>query len=679
MSTADAAPARERALALRQEIARHDYAYYVLDAPTIPDAEYDALFRELLAVEAAFPDLVTPDSPTQRVAGVAASTFAKVRHRGPLLSLANAMSAEELVKFDARVRDLLGRPPTGYAVEWKYDGLSLALTYERGVLVRAATRGDGEVGEDVTANVRTIRSIPLRLHGDDVPPLIEVRGEVIMTMEAFAALADSGSAFKNPRNAAAGSVRQKDPRVTAARDLRAFCYAVTFSEGRLPFATQAGLFDAFRRWGLPVGPLCEVICDVEAVEARCESLWREREALPFEVDGLVVKVDSLTERDACGYAGRDPRGEIARKYPVEAALTRIRGIDVQVGRTGQVTPVAALEPVIIGGAEVEFASLHNADNIRALDLRIGDAVRVRRAGHVIPEVVAVETRERTGSETPWEFPTECPSCATSLVRAEGEAAWRCPSEICPARRLAALGYAVGREVLNVETLGPNNLARLIAAGAVGDIADLFDLSVERLVEIGFGPKAAENIHRGIEAARAVELPRLIRALGIRHVAGQTAADLARSFGSLSQIAAASEDDLIRVDGVGPIVARALAEYFRSDAGGQLIEKLARAGVTGGIVRIAPKSGPLAGKAIVLTGTLSRPRGTFAARIEAAGGTVKDSVTKATGYVVAGDDPGSKLDKAAKLNIPVIDEAALERLLLGESVGANGRDGHGFGD
>ena len=657
---------RERVLTLRTEIARHNRAYYELDSPLVSDADYDALVRDLRALEAANPDLRSADSPTQRVSGVATAAFAKVEHRGRLLSLANAESHDELVQFMGRAEDVLGHAPRGYCVEWKLDGLSLALTYEHGQFVRAATRGDGVVGEDVTANVRKIATLPAQLAGDDVPELIEVRGEALMLKATFAELNAAGAALRNPRNAAAGSIRQKDPAVTASRRLDLYVYAATYVEGPVSFTTQAEMLRTFARWGLPVAPVAGLCTTIEEASAICNRLWLTHTELPFEVDGLVVKIDDLADQVACGHAGKDPRGAVARKYPTEEARTTVERIDVQIGRTGQVAPVAVLTPVMVDGTQVAFASLHNTDFIRQLGLRLGDRVLVRRAGRVIPEIVAVDVEARTGAEVEWTMPDVCPECGSVIVRSGEEAAARCPNPRCPGRVLATLNYVAGRSVLNIETLGPNTMAKLVATGLVHDFADLFALSVAQLVGIGLGPKVSENIIAAIDLARQASLARLLCALNIRLVAAQTAEDLAAHFGSLAAIARSDEAALRAVDGVGPAVTASLLEFFGSESGRALCDKLEALrlpGLDSGAPAIR-KAGPLSGKLFVITGRLTRPRADIAADITGVGGVVKETVTKQTDYLVVGDDAGSKLERARKLGITVLDEAGLRDLLAG---------------
>lgn len=651
---------------LRQQIRRHDYLYYVRNQPEISDDEYDALMEELRQLEEQHPELLTADSPTQRVAGVATEEFAKVRHLAPMLSLANAFDDAKLRHFDQRVKQLSGLDDVDYVVEFKYDGLSIALTYENGVLTQAATRGDGEVGEDVTPNIRTIRSVPLRLVSNDVPRLIEIRGEVIMPKKSFdklneKRLAEGLPAFANPRNAAAGAVRQLDPRQTAQRDLRLITYGAVIADGAMPVQTHAALLDHLAEWGLPVGSVRELCANIEQVIAFCDQMEKQRDDQEFEVDGMVVKVNSLTLQQQLGAVGREPRWAIARKWPAQEVPTVVESIEVGVGRTGILTPVATLTPVRVGGVTVTHATLHNEDRVKALDLMIGDTVWVRRAGDVIPEIIAVVKEKRTGAERPWKMPSTCPSCGQPVVRFEGEAATRCVNSACPAQTAEHLTHMAHRNALDIETMGPKLVEKLLTAGLVRDIADVFSLKLEDLVSLGIGPKVAENAYNGIQRAKNTTLPRLIYALGINHVGQQTAADLARHFTSLEELAQASIEELQRVEGIGPVVSESIRRFFESPKNKDLVHRLRQAGVT----YERPKSSaarPLAGKSFVITGKLSQPREAVAALIADLGGHVSDNVSKSTDYLVVGEKPGSKLDKAQALGVTIIDETQLRGLL-----------------
>jgi len=657
---------------LRQRIRRLDYHYYVLDSPLVSDDEYDRLMQALRDLEQAYPDLVTPDSPTQRVAGAPREGFNRIQHFRPLLSLANAFDDQQLLRFDARVKELLGISQIDYVAELKYDGLSVAVTYSQGKLVTAATRGDGLWGEDITPNIRTIRSIPLELLGDDAPRRVEIRGEVLMTTKSFEALnaarvAAQQPPFANPRNAAAGSVRQLDPRVTAARDLRAYFYSAAAVEGDLPFYTQYDLLQGLRRWGLPTGPESAYCRDIQEAIKFCAAIEKRRHELPFAVDGVVIKVNSLEHQDRLGAVGREPRWAIARKYPAVEQTTKVESIVVQVGRTGVLTPVAVLSPVRIGGVTVSRATLHNEDFVKALGLRIGDTVFVRRAGEVIPEVVSVVVEQRDGSERPWQMPTICPVCGGPVQRENGEAATRCVNAACPAQLSEHLVHMAGRNAMDIETLGPRMVEKLLAANLVRDIADVFALSLSQLVELNAGEKVAQNLWENIQRARRTTLPRLIYALGIRHVGVETSEELARHFGSLESLAQASLDDLQRVEGVGPIVAASIRRFFDSPRNQDIVQRLSRLVTYSSPAGKESAAKPLAGQVFVLTGALSRPRAEYVEAILEAGGQVSDTVTTKTTYLVVGERPGSKLAKAQKLGIPVLDEAALREKLSASAI------------
>ena len=656
---------------LRQQIRYHDYLYYVRMAPEISDNDYDALMEELRQLEEQHPELLTADSPTQRVAGVASEEFAKATHLAPMLSLANAFDDAKLRHFDQRVKQLSRQSQVDYVVEFKYDGLSIALTYDNGLFTRAATRGDGEVGEDVTANIRTIRSVPLRLLGDDVPGLVEVRGEVIMPKRSFERLnqkrlEEGLPTFANPRNAAAGAVRQLDPRQTAQRDLRLVVYGAVTAGEDLPFQTHADLLDGLHRWGLPVGSVRELCRDIEQVARFCQEMETRREQQEFELDGMVVKVNSLALQQQLGAVGREPRWAIARKWPAQEVTTVVEDIVVSVGRTGILTPVAVLRPVRVGGVTVSHATLHNEDRVRALGLMIGDTVFVRRAGDVIPEIVSVVKERRTapdrvGGERPWQMPTRCPRCQQPVVRREGEAATRCVNSACPAQLAEHLSHMAHRNALNIETMGPKLVEKLLSAGLVQDIADVFNLQLEDLVGLGIGPKVAENAYNGILRAKKTTLPRLIFSLGISNVGQQTAVDLARAFGTLEALASASIEELQAVEGIGPVVSQSIYQFFQSPKNRDLVRRLAEAGVTYERPR-SDVSKPLSGKSFVITGKLSQPREAIAALIAASGGQVSETVSKNTDYLVVGEKPGSKLAKAQSLGVSVIGESELQGLL-----------------
>ena len=657
--------------ALREEIERHNYNYYVLDAPTIPDAEYDRLFRELQALEAQHPELVTPDSPTQRVGAPPLPEFRAVTHRVPMLSLANAFEDEDVAAFDRRVREGLGQDRIDYAVEPKFDGLAISLTYEDGRFVLGATRGDGYTGEDVTANLRTVRSIPLRLRTERAPRRVEVRGEVLIMKRDFerlnAAQREAGEKeFANPRNAAAGSLRQLDSRITARRPLRFFAYTLAGADGFALPPTQSDLLDTLAEWGLPVSPERRVVCGLDGLLDYYRGMAARREALPYEIDGVVYKVNRLDYQERLGFVSRAPRFAVAHKFPAQEALTELVAIDVQVGRTGALTPVARLKPVFVGGVTVTNATLHNEDEIRRKDVRIGDTVIVRRAGDVIPEVVAVVPERRTGKEQPFVMPTRCPVCGSHVERPADEAVARCTGGlVCPAQRKQALLHFASRRAMDIEGLGDKLVEQLVDHHLVHNPADLYKLGLAALANLErMGEKSAGNLLAAIEKSKKTTLARFIYALGIRNVGEATAKDLARHFGSMDALMDADEQALLEVPDVGPVVAASIREFFREPHNREVIEQLRAAGVHWQESEPAARArGRLAGKTFVLTGTLpnlSREQAT--ALIEAEGGKVSGSVSRKTDYVVAGADPGSKLAKANELGVTVLDEDGLMRLL-----------------
>jgi DNA ligase (NAD+) len=671
----------EQAQRLRADLARYDHAYYVLDAPLVPDAEYDRLFRELQALEAAHPELITAESPTQRVAGAASSVFAEVRHAVPMLSIRTETDVSDAgaIAFDTRVRrelDLTAdAPPVDYAVELKFDGLAISLRYEHGLLVRGATRGDGTVGEDVTANVRTIRSIPLRL-ADGAPPLLEVRGEVLLFHRDFDQLnarqeAAGEKVFVNPRNAAAGSLRQLDPRVTATRPLRFFAYGVGEVHGWTLPASHSAVLDALAVLGVPVNADRRVVQGAAGLVQFHHEIEERRAALPFDIDGVVYKVDSIELQQRLGFVTREPRWAVAHKYPAQEAVTELLDIDVQVGRTGALTPVARLAPVFVGGTTVSNATLHNEDEIRRKDILIGDSVIVRRAGDVIPEVIGRVIERRPGTARAFVLPTRCPVCGSAVFREEGEKVARCTGGLfCPAQRKQALLHFAGRRALDIEGLGDKLVDQLVEADLVRTPADLFKLGLGTLAALErMAEKSAANVVAALDRARRTTLERFIFALGIRHVGESTARDLARHFGALDALMAADEAQLLEVTDVGPVVAASIARFFAEPHNREVIEQLRASGVTWPESEPAPSgasaAGPLAGRTVVLTGTLpTLTREQASAMVLAAGGKVSGSVSKKTDYVLAGDEAGSKLDKARLLGVPVIDEAAFRRLLGG---------------
>lgn len=672
----------ERASALRRELAGHDYRYYVLDQPTVSDAEYDGLFRELEALEREHPGLVTADSPTQRVGGRARSDFAPVRHRVPMLSIRTETdtTAAGARAFDARIRRDLGlaaqAPPVEYIAELKFDGLAINLRYEEGVLTVAGTRGDGEVGEDVTPNVRTIRSIPRRLATDAPPPLVEVRGEVYMTKSDFDALNAEQDRlgekrFINPRNTAAGAVRQLDPAITAKRPLAFFAYGLGETHGfELP-ATQARLFEQFAAWGLPVNRDWRIARGPDELAAFYTSVEAHRAALPFAIDGVVYKVDRLDLQDELGFVTREPRWAVAHKFPAEEATTRILSIDVQVGRTGAITPIARLEPVFVGGATVTNATLHNEDEIRRKDIRSGDWVVVRRAGDVIPEVVRALPERRPADAKAFVMPTHCPECGSAIVREAGEVVARCSGGlVCPAQRREALLHFASRHAMDIDGLGDRLVEQLIASAKVATVADLYRLTTDDLAGLErMGEKSAANVVAAIDASRRTTLARFVFALGIRHVGEATARDLAHHFGDLAPLQGATTEELLEVRDVGPVLAESIRDFFAEPHNREVIRRLLRAGVHWTpTTPIRNAAGALAGQTFVLTGTLpTLSREDAKSLLEAAGATVAGSVSKKTTTVVAGADAGGKLERARALGITIIDEKGL-RALLGDKGG-----------
>ena len=657
---------------LVRQIAHHDHCYYVLDQPEISDAEYDRMFRELQALESDHPELRRPDSPTLRVGGKALDKFNKFKHGVPMLSLANALSEEEFRAFDERVHRFLERPqeePLEYFVELKFDGLSMNLTYEDGILISAATRGDGETGEEVTQNIRTIRSVPMRLAGDKFPRLIEVRGEIMLSTESFKKLnaeqeKRGQKLFANPRNAAAGSVRQLDPAIAASRPLTGFWYGMGRAEG-LQVATLAEFEDQLEAWGFRVGEHRRVCRGAEAVIQFYREIERVRDELPFEIDGIVVKLNRLADVDRAGYISRSPRGMVAFKYPPRQEQTTIEDIIVQVGRTGALTPVALVAPVRLGGATVRRATLHNQDEIDRKDIRIGDRVLIQRAGDVIPEVVQVIESVRTGKERKFKLPDECPVCGSRVVRPEGEAVTRCVSRNCVAQLKERMRHFAMKDAMNIEGMGEKVVEQLVDEGLVKHWKDVFALKAEDFLELeGYAEKSAAKMVDAIRAASRPELYRLIFGLGIRHVGERISKVLANHYGSIEPLFEASVEELDAIPEIGEEVARSIQEWFSHPE--HRTELRALLGV---ISPVAPKRGSgmgkLAGKTLVLTGTLPTLSRTDATRlIEEHGGKVSGSVSKKTHYVVAGEEAGSKLEKARELGVPVVDEAGLIALVGG---------------
>ena len=655
---------------LQRELARLEHAYYVLDQPLVPDAEYDRLYRELLELEAQHPDWVTPDSLSQRVGGAPLKEFMEVKHSVPMLSLNNAFEESELIGFDRRCREGLGLDHVEYACELKFDGLAISLRYENGVLVQAATRGDGASGEDVTSNIRTIRAIPLRLQGPNLPNVIEVRGEVFMHRADFEAMnktaAKSGEKeFANPRNAAAGSLRQLDSKVTAKRPLSFFAYGLGALEPSqwLP-STHSELLNLYEVLGLPVCRERTVVSSLDGLMKFYAGIAAKREQLPYEIDGVVYKVNSFAEQQQLGYVSRAPRFAIAHKYPAQEEITTVLGIDVQVGRTGAITPVARLAPVLVGGVTVTNATLHNEDEVRRKDVRIGDTVVVRRAGDVIPEIVSVVLDRRPSKTQVFVMPTHCPVCESHIERLSDEAVARCSGGLfCAAQRKQALLHFAQRRAMDIEGLGDKIVDQMVDLNLVRTPADLYRLGFAALVNMErMGEKSADNLLQSIAQSKKTTLARFIFGLGIRHVGESTAKDLAKHFGGIRALMDAPMDELLMVNDVGPVVADSIVSFMSEPHNREVIEQLLVSGIEfQNEERITTVD--LSGKTFVLTGTLpTLSRDQAKEMLEAAGAKVAGSVSQKTSFVVAGSEAGSKLDKATELGIPILDEVALLKLL-----------------
>lgn len=662
---------RQRVLRLRAEIERHNYRYHVLDDPEIPDAEYDRMLVQLRALEQEHPELVVPDSPTQRVGGAPVSGFAEVRHRLPMLSLDNAFSRDEVVAFDRRVRERLEtEKDISYSCEPKLDGLAVSLTYRKGSLEIAATRGDGTVGEDVTHNIRTIQSVPLRLTGKNWPPVLEARGEVFMSLAGFQEMnrraAEKGEkVFVNPRNAAAGSLRQLDPRLAASRPLEIYFYGAGFVEGRKLPDRHSRILETLREWGLRTSPEARVVEGVDGLFEYFELMGRRRSKLGYQIDGVVYKVDLIEQQRELGFVARAPRWAIAHKFPAEEEMTRVRAIEWQVGRTGALTPVARLEPVFVGGATVSNATLHNIDELQRKDVRVGDTVILRRAGDVIPEVVRVIAEQRPPRTSPVRLPEKCPVCGSEVEREEGEAVARCTgSLVCPAQLKESLRHFASRRALDIEGLGSKLVDQLVDEGMVKDAADLYRLKAERLAELErMGEKSAINIIESLERSKKTTLARFLFALGIRDVGEATAEALARHFCSLEALRRSGAGQIEEVPDIGPITAAHVHAFLAEQRNSRVIDSLIRLGVHWPEIReVAPRNNVLGGKTFVLTGKLSTmTRDEAGDLIRELGGKVAGSVSKNTDYVVAGDDAGSKLRKATELGVQVLDEDGLLKL------------------
>ncbi len=652
-------------------IARYDHEYYVLDAPSVPDSEYDRVYRELQSLEHEHPSLITPNSPTQRVGGNSANAFNSITHRQAMLSLNNAFLDSELEAFDKRIRDTLGQKNVEYAVEPKFDGLAITLTYENGVFIQGATRGDGYTGEDVTHNLRTLKAIPLRLRTDKPPRLLEVRGEVLMLKRDFEKLnqtqAEKGDKlFANPRNAAAGSLRQLDPKITAKRPLTFFAYGLGVAEGVPTLASHSAAMDYLEAMYFPVSTARTTVNGLAGLKSYYEKIGQLRNTLPFDIDGVVYKVNAFNLQNELGFVSRAPRWAIAHKFPAQEALTLVEDITVQVGRTGAITPVARLKPVFVGGVTVTNATLHNEDEVRRKDVHVGDTVSVRRAGDVIPEVVSVLLERRPGNARRFEMPEVCPECGSHIMRPADEAVARCTGGlVCPAQRKQAIIHFASRRAMNIEGLGEKLVDQLVEAGLVHTLANIYGLNSETLSNLDrMAKKSAQNILDALEHSKTTTLARFIYALGMRNVGEATAKDLAKHFGKLSALMQADTEALLQVNDVGPIVAESILNFLSEAHNQEVIKALLAAGITWPETEGKQTTqGHLAGKTFVLTGTLpTLSRDGAKEKIEAAGGKVSGSVSKKTDYVVAGADAGTKLDKAQELGIALLDEAALLALL-----------------
>ena len=666
--------ARRRVAELRELIAQYDYRYYVLDDPAVPDAEYDRLMRELRTLETQHPQLLTADSPTQRVSGQVGSGFAEVRHRLPMLSLDNAFSDEDIVAFDRRVRTRLGREAQiDYCAEPKLDGLAVSLTYRAGQLARAATRGDGTTGEDITANIRTIRAVPLTLRAPS-PAEVEVRGEVFMPLAGFermnaAAAAAGDKVFANPRNAAAGSLRVLDPRVTAGRPLDVFFYALGYFEGDTAPASQSALLAQLARWGLRTNPEVRAVQGAEGCLAYFHALAARRARLPYQIDGVVYKVNERADQEALGFVARAPRWAIAHKFPADEEMTVVREIEFQVGRTGVLTPVARLEPVPVAGVIVSNATLHNMDEVERKDVRRGDTVVVRRAGDVIPEIVRVLLERRPAGARPPSLPAHCPICGFKVIRIEGEAAARCSGGFsCPAQRKEALRHFASRRALDIVGLGEKLIDQMVEQSLLRGPSDIFALTLAQLVELSrMGEKSAAKLLAAIERSKSTSLPRLLNGLGIPGVGETTAKSLAQHFGSLQALEQASSEQILEVPDIGPVIAASVQAFFKDARHRSEMRRLRELGVhwPEGPAHSPSRQAvlPLAGLTVVLTGTLAHStREQATARLESLGAKVSSSVSKKTSYVIAGADAGSKRSRAEKLGVAVLDEQGLAQLL-----------------
>ncbi len=662
---------KQRLNSLREEINAHNYSYYVLDNPEVPDSEYDRLLRELSDIEELHPSLITPDSPTQRVGATPLDSFSEVKHEVPMLSLGNAFSDQDMSDFDKRIREGVESENIEYAAEPKLDGLAISLLYKNGLLERAATRGDGRTGEDVTLNIRTIDAIPLKLRGENFPPLIEIRGEVVMPKAGFEKLNQQQlekdeKPFVNPRNAAAGSLRQLDPQITATRPLSFYSYGVGLIEGMPLPNKHSDMMEKLKSWGLRINPESRVVKGAKGCVEYYESLSKKRNDLPDEIDGIVYKVDDIKFQDVMGFVSRAPRWAIARKFPAQEEMTTLLDIDIQVGRTGALTPVARLKPVFVGGVTVSNATLHNQDEIDRLDVRKGDTVIVRRAGDVIPQIVSVVKSKRQGKPRKFYLPEKCPVCDSETARFDEEAVTYCTGGLfCEAQRKEAIKHFASRRAMNVDGLGDKLVEQLVDEGLIHTIADLYHLKVDTLVKLErMAEKSAKNLVESLEKSKNTTLAKFVFSLGIHSIGETTAQTLANHFSSLENIISADEEKLLAVPDVGPIVAENLITFFKQEHNIEVVEQLVSVGINW--PKIKKKSmdeQPLAGKTFVVTGTLeTMGRNDAKVALQELGAKVSGSVSKKTDYVVVGENPGSKATKAADLGVAILDEKAFINLL-----------------
>lgn len=661
----------ERITTLRSALNRYNYHYHVLDAPLVPDAEYDRLLRELSALETQNPALITAESPTQRVGASPIESFTQVRHAVPMLSLENAFDENEMYAFDKRAREKLSVDEIRYAAETKLDGLAISLLYKEGKLVQAATRGDGNSGEDVSLNVRTIQCIPLLLQGESFPELLEARGEIFITRQDFKALNEKQLAagekpFANPRNTAAGSLRQLDPKLTRQRPLRFYAYGIgQVSAMDTTLSTHTAMLEKLRDWGLPISPETLCVNGLAGCLQYYEDIAKRRAALAYEIDGVVFKLNSFAQQEILGYVSRAPRWAIAYKFPPEEELTIVNSIEIQVGRTGVLTPVARLQPVFVGGVTVTNATLHNEDEVKRKDIRAGDTVIIRRAGDVIPEIVSVVLEKRPTSSAAFQMPKNCPECGSQTVKTEGEAATRCAAGLyCPAQASQAIIHFASRRALDIDGLGDKLVEQLFASQLVRNVADLYRLQPEQLAGLDrMGEKSAANLMVALEKSKRTELARFLYGLGIREVGEATARSLSQHFGNLHAIKTASQEALEKVVDVGPVVAKNIVRFFREEHNRLIVERLIEQGLSWPDIEVKEQSLPLQGQTFVLTGSLaSLGRDEAKLALQKLGAKVSGSVSKKTDYVIAGDAAGGKLGKARELGITILDEAGLIQLL-----------------